>query len=206
MKTLQRVVIALLAATFMSVSAQAETIVDGVVYPEITDLGKPRLVAAQPQLGNYAQRPTYVAQATPLTGTRSTTIAPADVRPALVMSAPTSPTVQYVPAYNQAAYGQGYTSVGAPQRVVYVQPAAYVNTVPVQQVVSIPPTVQPIPALTPPATAYNPYATPSTGVPWKPIVHRSMPANYVVGQGLIGQPKVYVPSQPVRNFLRYITP
>jgi hypothetical protein len=46
-----------------------------------------------------------------------------------------------------------------------------------------------------------------SGVPWRPIVNvRSMPNNYVVGQGVVGQPKVYVPNQPLRNFIRYITP
>ena len=33
----------------------------------------------------------------------------------------------------------------------------------------------------------------------------SVPDGYVVGTGLIGQPKFYKPGQPVRNFLRYIT-
>ncbi len=32
------------------------------------------------------------------------------------------------------------------------------------------------------------------------------PSRYYVGQGLIGQPKVYVPGQPVRNFFRYVLP
>ncbi len=33
----------------------------------------------------------------------------------------------------------------------------------------------------------------------------SVPAGYVVGKGLVGQPKLYKPGQPVRNLLRYIT-
>jgi hypothetical protein len=33
----------------------------------------------------------------------------------------------------------------------------------------------------------------------------TVPAGYVLGQGLIGQPKLYKPDQPVRNFLRYIS-
>jgi hypothetical protein len=33
----------------------------------------------------------------------------------------------------------------------------------------------------------------------------SVPDGYVVGRGLIGQPKLYKPGQPVRNFLRYIS-
>ena len=184
-------------------TAPAETIVNGVIYPEFTDLGKPR-VASQPQLG-MARRPApYVAQLPPppMTGSSRTTIAPADLRPTITSgSSFQGPTVQSVPAYNQAAYGYGYASVAAPQRVVYVQPAAYTNTAPLQQVVSTPTTaIQPL-------GNYDPYATPAPGVPWRPIGNlRPMPSNYVVGQGIIGQPKVYVPSQPVRNFIRYITP
>ena len=34
---------------------------------------------------------------------------------------------------------------------------------------------------------------------------RAVPDGSVVGKGLIGQPKLYKPGQPVRNFLRYIT-
>lgn len=186
----------------------AETIVDGVVYPEITQLGQARTVRALPAPTAYvAQLPQpHLSQARAwqarATGYRNTTIAPADLQPAL------DGTVQSVPAYNQAVYGRGYTTVGTPQRVVYVQPASYTNTVPVQQ------QVQPIAYSQPPSnlqplgtTPYNPYVQSTPGVPWRPIVNiRSMPANYVVGQGIIGQPKVYVPSQPVRNFLRYITP
>jgi hypothetical protein len=33
----------------------------------------------------------------------------------------------------------------------------------------------------------------------------TVPDGYVVGKGLIGQPKLYKPGQPIRNFLRYIT-
>jgi hypothetical protein len=28
----------------------------------------------------------------------------------------------------------------------------------------------------------------------------------ILGKGIIGQPKVYVSGQPVRNFLRYLSP
>ena len=40
--------------------------------------------------------------------------------------------------------------------------------------------------------------------PLVPVV--PMPSQYYVGQGLLGQPKLYVPAQPVRNFLRYLSP
>ncbi len=32
------------------------------------------------------------------------------------------------------------------------------------------------------------------------------PPVYYFGQGVLGQPKVYVPGQPLRNVLRYLTP
>jgi len=203
MKTLP---LALILTLSLTGAALAETIVDGIVYPEITELGKPRSVPAQPQLGSYSrpQSPIYTA--------RSTTIAPADVAPALTVTSGNGPTVQSVPTYNQATYGRGYTSVGTPQRVVYVQPAAYSNVVPAQQVVPVtniqPLTnVQPLPTVQPLTTTFNPYAGNGRSVPWRSIGNlRPMPENYVVGQGIIGQPKVYVPNQPVRNFLRWVTP
>jgi hypothetical protein len=33
----------------------------------------------------------------------------------------------------------------------------------------------------------------------------SLPPNSYVGRGIFGQPKVYVPGQPIRNALRYLT-
>lgn len=40
--------------------------------------------------------------------------------------------------------------------------------------------------------------------PLVPVV--PVPAQYYLGQGLLGQPKLYVPDQPLRNFLRYLSP
>ena len=39
----------------------------------------------------------------------------------------------------------------------------------------------------------------------RPVSAPTVPAGYVVGQGLIGQPKLYKPGQPMRNLLRYIS-
>jgi hypothetical protein len=63
----------------------------------------------------------------------------------------------------------------------YLAPAPYASSIPY---VSSPAT-----------TAYQPLV---------PIV--SAPPSYYVGRGVIGQPKMYVPGQPIRNFLRYLTP
>ncbi len=40
----------------------------------------------------------------------------------------------------------------------------------------------------------------------RPVGAPAVPSGYTLGRGLIGQPKLYRPGQPVRNFLRYITP
>lgn len=186
-------------------TAFAETIVDGVVYPEITELNQPRAVRPPPPA---AQVPQFRTASYP----RSTTVAPADLRPVLGSNVATVQTAVATPY----AYGHGYTSVGSPQKVVQViQPIGYTNTLPQQQVTYVQPVVyaQPVTNVQPltnvqtlSATPFNPYVQ-TKGVPWRPLVPiRSMPDNYVVGQGIIGQPKVYVPSQPVRNFIRYITP
>lgn len=38
-----------------------------------------------------------------------------------------------------------------------------------------------------------------------PPAAQAVPEGYVVGWGLIGQPKLYKPGQPIRNFLRFLT-
>ena len=41
----------------------------------------------------------------------------------------------------------------------------------------------------------------------EPVIPFSgMPNNYSVGQGMLGQPKLYMDQQPVRNFFRYLLP
>lgn len=62
-----------------------------------------------------------------------------------------------------------------------------------------------------PADAYSRRNTSSYGygsvARYRPIMSLgSVPQDYQVGQGLLGQPKVYVPGQPLRNFVRYLTP
>ena len=48
---------------------------------------------------------------------------------------------------------------------------------------------------------------PSNAGLYRPIVAlRPMPTGYYVGRGIIGQPKLYVPGQPIRNFVRWLTP
>lgn len=66
------------------------------------------------------------------------------------------------------------------------------------------------PAVFPPASAPV-YAHPPQPVPppvtaYRPLVPIAPPPpQYYLGRGLFGQPKLYVPEQPVRNFLRYLS-
>jgi len=80
--------------------------------------------------------------------------------------------------------------------------------------VSMPPTVTYY-APSPQGTLTLPPPPPLVSVPvqvspvitYKPLVPVvPMPAQYYLGQGLLGQPKLYVPNQPVRNFFRYLSP
>lgn len=66
----------------------------------------------------------------------------------------------------------------------------------------------------PPPTRGTPVVvTPGVAAPVGPVItYRPvvpvipMPGQYYVGRGLLGQPKLYVPNQPLRNFVRYLSP
>jgi hypothetical protein len=76
-----------------------------------------------------------------------------------------------------------------------VQPGAY-------HVESVPPprAVLPPPPVVPGGGGYAPV------IQYKPLVPLApMPPQYYIGRGLFGQPKLYVPEQPMRNFLRYLS-
>jgi len=61
--------------------------------------------------------------------------------------------------------------------------------------------VQPPAILCRPAPVYQPLTV------YRPVIALApAPKTYVVGRGVLGQPKVYVPAQPVRNFLRWLSP
>ena len=67
------------------------------------------------------------------------------------------------------------------------------------------------PAAATPFAAQVPLAAPApvaaAAAPAGALISLGQQRNPVeVGQGLIGQPKAYVPGQPVRNWLRYFTP
>lgn len=67
---------------------------------------------------------------------------------------------------------------------------------------------QPCPVVAgPPAVVYRraPLYAPATV--YRPVVRLApMPRSVTVGRGVVGQPTIYVPGQPVRNFLRWLSP
>lgn len=80
-----------------------------------------------------------------------------------------------------------------------------------------PGTSVPVQTFQPPATFVSPASVPvitpqpqmvappvTTFRPLVPVA--PPPAQYYIGRGLLGQPKLYVPQQPIRNFLRYLSP
>lgn len=84
------------------------------------------------------------------------------------------------PPYSAPVYGQPLY-----QRPIY--PVAQTYGRPVYQVSPH--------AVARPVSAYRPIAPIGT-----------TPANSYVGPGILGQPKAYVPGQPLRNFARYLLP
>jgi hypothetical protein len=84
--------------------------------------------------------------------------------------------------------------IGQPSQIVLWPPPTAGNTNSLNGVVNAP-VYTPLPPTGPHATVLRPI------LPLEPL-----PPNYEVGRGLLGQPKLYVPGQPVRNFLRYLSP
>lgn len=117
---------------------------------------------------------------------------------------PYSPPIQPIAATTTAFYGNNCCC--QPIQSVVARPVQ--NYVPVaysQPTYTQPTYTQPtyITAGYPSQAGYTPVAYNSPS-PILPVT--SMPSNYYVGRGIIGQPKVYVPGQPIRNALRYLTP
>ena len=82
-------------------------------------------------------------------------------------------------------------------------PSAYFSSTPAVGNTPVPPA--------PAITSYYPVGAPQVAYPpytvYRPVLPVArMPASYYVGPGVLGQPKLYVPGQPVRNLLRYLSP
>ncbi|UUO07357.1 hypothetical protein M4951_03380 [Blastopirellula sp. J2-11] len=123
------------------------------------------------------------------------------VPPRVVTQAPS--TSYAAPAPSTTTYSAPVpTNPGVRPAVCYspapsVAPASYSAPAPIittQSPVITGPTV-----VTPPPVRFN-----TTYRPILPVA--GIPADFSVGQGLYGQPKVYVDNQPVRNFFRYMLP
>jgi hypothetical protein len=81
-------------------------------------------------------------------------------------------------------------AIAAAQPTPYLPPAS----VSVAPVVTVPPVIE-VPTSPPASCAYRPL-----------VAVTAMPPAYEVGRGILGQPKLYVPRQPLRNFVRWLTP
>jgi hypothetical protein len=101
------------------------------------------------------------------------------------------------PAYYQQH--QQPPALSVPQSTVGIsQPAAIPSSTAWPAVVPPPPS--------PPVYAHSPQLVPPPVTTYRPLVPvASPPPNYYLGHGIFGQPKLYVPEQPVRNFLRYLS-
>jgi hypothetical protein len=168
---------------------QVEYVVDSnVVVPHVVHYASPAtpaVVSTAPVVVQPApvvvQRPTLFAR--PLTGGVSTTViapgAPIVVARPVVQS---SVVAQPAPATRTVWYSAPAASIAPSLSVPAAAPA--VIAAPVTTVVGTAPTI-----VYRPVTAVVPVQT-----------------SYYVGSGLIGQPKVYVTGQPVRNTLRFLSP
>ncbi len=173
-----------------------------------------------PPSNRQSYRPTYPPQSTRPTQTRPTQTRPTQTRPTQTRLAPKksvySSLANYLPP--------------APTRVYRGQEPADLRPR-----LNAPPTgssqgfsSQPLEFRAPsyPCRPYAPYTTryttpyttryttsydsaPPVAAPanaYRPIYPLApMPQQYYIGRGSLGQPKVYVPGQPIRNFIRYIT-
>lgn len=152
---------------------------------------------------------------------------PADIPPTLNQGAPGTNSPSTV-APNTYSTTPGASSLGAAPGIISPSPSATpLSASPADCTY----TTSPATTVTPPATTYVPSTTvpyvsapavvsytPTTVVtptPTVPVVRAGFPPvlpisstdrPVMVSQGLLGQPVVYVPGQPVRNFLRYLTP
>lgn len=144
---------------------------------------------------------------------------------------PTSPYTgpSHVPTYQTIGYQRSVpvtfaaqTTAGASQVVLpqHQQPVFSANPNPgiyptaYQQCQVLPP-----PSLPPDGAIGTTYVPPTATPNWnsnmysannaglRPLISLGQESNNVVlGRGIIGQPTAYVPNQPIRNFLRYLSP
>lgn len=132
------------------------------------------------------------------------------------------PPASSVPTYYPTSYTTTYPTQTYPVQTGAYYPTTYAPVSPYIQRTSYPqgaanqpPTLVPTTYLncgSPPtypisSAAPVPYAAPQQAPGARPFIPLTqMPNQVYVSRGLLGQPVVYVPGQPVRNALRYLTP
>ncbi len=109
------------------------------------------------------------------------------------------PTVTYAPVIPRTTYRPAVpvTTYYAPT-TVYSPPTTTVGQVPA--------TVAPAPVVTAPAVAAPAVTVPSPVTVYRPAYVPVYTTPAYVGRGILGRPTVYVPGQPIRNTLRFISP
>ena len=196
----QRVPVTLSAAPATPVTVYSVPNQAGVVPPAIgwQPVSRPAMPATQ-----------FVSHTQPMMSAPTTAAAPMMVVP--MQGAAASSMIQPVGQW------QPMNSGAMAQPTVYWQPVSVANQVP-RLGSSIPQShgfagnyVRCGGTSTIPIDAYSRGNTNGFGTTavarYRPIMSLgSVPQDYQVGQGLLGQPKVYVPGQPLRNFVRYLTP
>ncbi|TWT39127.1 hypothetical protein [Blastopirellula retiformator] len=123
-------------------------------------------------------------------------VAPA---PSTTYSAPAPATTTYAapaPAVRGVSPAVCYST---PNPAPAVAPASFSVPAPTTTVVTQSPVITGPTVVSPPPVRFN-----TTYRPILPVA--GIPADFSVGQGIYGQPRVYVDNQPVRNFFRYILP
>lgn len=148
-----------------------------------------------PSLAPSSQAPpTYLPPKVMNSAPSTTYSAPA---PATTYAAPAPSTTTFAAPVPSAAGVRPAVCYSTPAQAVapasYAAPAAS-TTIVTQSPVITGPTV-----VSPPPVRFN-----TTYRPVLPVA--GIPADFSVGQGIYGQPRVYVDDQPVRNFFRYILP
>ena len=185
-------------AVYSTVSQQQQVAHNGAAYTIPIVSQDPRFVSPPPapRVGNFATSPyqpyRLAAYQTNPQVPAQTVQAPLTqaTQPAVVANTSTLPQYQPTVGIYPTAYQTGYQ---------YCAPNIPSNGVPQLVPGAVAPPTLP-PNLTP--QLYTP-----NNAGFKPLFSLGQ-ENYNVqlGRGVIGQPTVYVPGQPVRNFLRYISP
>lgn len=165
----------------------------GVEAAEPTILSQSRTYTYSP----YSQAPTL--QSSSLQSPMPAGAAVQDADPATTNMVVGQPIAQsrYV-----AASGTSQPAAGVPSRIVLPPPATSFSDTGQPAVT----TARPYLLLPPPPQTIVTQRPLVTSSPPNPVAAPAPAPAYRVGRGLLGQPKLYVPSQPIRNALRFLTP